>query len=371
LFISRYKMRALIYIPMSDFSTSQIPKYIMTLGIIILVSYFSSQIKNGFIASSTNEEEELIRRYLLNDSPLYGYNRPKLWIHSKYEVNSRTWKSFQSRNTTDLNQPYIHLTIKTIINQCGEDFNICLIDDESFSRLLPDWNIEISTMAEPMKSQFRELAMIELLYIYGGIIVPNSFVCSRNLLPLYKKGIERDLPFVCENVNRTMNVQDAKRLFIPDINMIGAKKRDPIIKETIDYLKIRNQNPHFNNESDFVGYTAQWCLSKIALGKMMLIGGESIGVKTIDGKTILLEDIMEEKMLNLCPKKNFGVLIPREEILARPKYQWFAVLSSDELLKTNMFITRFLKSAIVSSQDKQPKNSDKDSLGNSRTVISI
>ena len=78
------------------------------------------------------DDYKLIEQYLLNDSPLYGYNRPKIWIHSKYELNARKWKDFQSRNSTDLNQPYIHATIKTIINHCGNDFNVCLIDDESF-----------------------------------------------------------------------------------------------------------------------------------------------------------------------------------------------------------------------------------------------
>jgi hypothetical protein len=50
---------------------------------------------------NSKDEYEMVKQYLLNESPLYGYNRPKIWIHSKYEVNSRKWKSFYSRNSTE------------------------------------------------------------------------------------------------------------------------------------------------------------------------------------------------------------------------------------------------------------------------------
>ena len=54
----------------------------------------------------------------------YGDNKPKLWIHSKYVRNSRVWKSFRSRSSLDLNQPYIHLTIKSIIYHCGNEYSV-------------------------------------------------------------------------------------------------------------------------------------------------------------------------------------------------------------------------------------------------------
>ena len=95
------------------FNSKNIGTYIVTIGIVLVVSYFANGMKKPF---ESNNEYDIIRKYLLNDSPLYGFNRPKIWIHTKYEINSRKWKDFYSRNSTDLNQPYIHLTIKTIIN---------------------------------------------------------------------------------------------------------------------------------------------------------------------------------------------------------------------------------------------------------------
>ena len=80
------------------FSSKNTSTYFFTLGIVFVASYFANKFKQNF---ETNDEYELIKKYLLNDSPLYGHNRPKIWIHTKYEVNARKWKDFYSRNTTD------------------------------------------------------------------------------------------------------------------------------------------------------------------------------------------------------------------------------------------------------------------------------
>ena len=164
------------------FDTKNVMHYVIAFGLIAIGTTLIKNVQQNF---ETNDENKLIQDYLLNESPLYGYNRPKLWIHSKYEINARKWKDFYSRNTTDLNQQYLHLTIKSIINHCGDDFNICLIDDESFNKLLPLWDVHVSSMAEPVKSQYRELGMARLLQVYGGMVVPNSFLCIKNLKKLY------------------------------------------------------------------------------------------------------------------------------------------------------------------------------------------
>lgn len=342
------------------FNSKNMNHYLIAIVLIGLATYFGNQIKEQ-IDTTEKDEYEMIKKYLLNDSPLYGYNKPKIWIHSKYEINARKWKDFYSRNTTDLNQPYIHLTIKSIINHCGNDFHICLIDDETFSKLIPSWDINLSNVAEPFRSQYRQLGLCELVYYYGGMVVPNSFLCMKNLKPLYEEGISGSVPFVCENNNRTMNVvansKGGKMLFVPDISFMGAKKNDPTVLEMVKYLKHRSQNFHFTNEYEFLGDTSQLCLSYIQSQQMNLIGGELIGVKNNKQKPILLENIMEEEYLDLDPKC-YGIYIPREDILNRPKFQWFAVMEIAQLLNTNMAITKYMQASIVDTIDEYSKPSE-------------
>ena len=336
------------------FDTSNIFHYLIAFSIIVGSSYFANKYKASF---ETNDDYELIKKYLLNDSPLYGFNRPKIWIHTKYEVNSRKWKNFSSRNTTDLNQPYIHLTVQTIINHCGNDFNICLIDDEAFSKLIPSWDINVSNMTEPKKTEFRQLGLLKLVYYYGGMVVPNSFICLKNLKGLYDEGVSLEKPFVCEKVNSSINIikHSHKMLFTPDMFFFGALKNSETIKELIEYLKLRSQSPHFTSEMKFLGDTQEWLLQGVEKQKINLIGGELIGVKTQTRKPILVDDLMEENFLDINPN-TYGIFIPEEDILKRIKYQWFAFISVEELLETRIIIAKYLKASLVDSASEYTKN---------------
>ena len=101
----------------------------------------------------SDEDYQLIQKYLLNDDNLDDFNKSKkpiLWIHINYEYNSRDWLSFGSRSSFCLNQPYLYLTIRSIIESCGKSFRICIIDDNAFEKLIPGWNINTSTISYPI-----------------------------------------------------------------------------------------------------------------------------------------------------------------------------------------------------------------------------
>ena len=76
--------------------------------------------------------------------------------------------------------------------------------------------------------------------------------------------------------------------------------------------------------------------------KIDLLDGLQIGVKDKSGKAIVLENLMEEETLDLCTENTYGVYIPRDEVLKRVKYQWFAVMNSEQLLQTDMVVTKYL-----------------------------
>jgi hypothetical protein len=332
-------------------NSKYLPVYLVSLGLIAVVSSYSNVFKKYL--DNDNEEYDLIKEYLLNESPLYGNNRPKLWIHTKYELNARKWKDFSSRNSKDLNQDYLHLTIKTIINHNGEDFNICLIDDDSFSKLLPNWDIDLSNVAEPVKDYFRNLAMTHLIYIYGGMVVPNSLVCLKSLKPLYDECVLAKKPFVCEIINRTthLGIEKPAERFIPGIDFFGANKNDPVIHELMEYIKLLYKDGHISKENAFKGMLNQKCNEFIHFDKMNLIGGEIIGIKTTRGRPILLDEICEEAYIDLS-KDAVGVFIPADEVLTRPKFQWFAYSNAEQILASNMIIAKYIKASITDTTNE-------------------
>ena len=161
----------------------------LLISILILggVGYIYNKFKLNVDNSSKMEDLNIIKTYLLNDetdntiSQLSANKKPILWLHIDYVKNSRIWESFGSRNSNELNQDYLYLTIKTIINKCSNYFHIIIIDDESFCKLLENNCIDLSKLSEPIKSNLRILNMMRLLYKYGGIYIENSFILFSNL----------------------------------------------------------------------------------------------------------------------------------------------------------------------------------------------
>jgi hypothetical protein len=138
---------------------------------------------------------------------------------------------------------------------------------------------------------------------------------------------------------------------------MGAKKNDETIQTFIEYAKAQNTKPHFTSEFNFIGNNSKWCLTAIQNNKMNLLGGELIGVKTEENKQVLLEDLMEEAYIKFHPDA-VGVYIPADEILIRPKFQWFAVMPSEQLLQTNMIVSKHLLDAISENVDEYKLKSE-------------
>jgi hypothetical protein len=231
--------------------------------------------------------------------------------------------------------------------------------------LIPSWEIDLSKIAEPFRSQYRQLGMMEIIYYYGGMTVPNSFLCMKNLKSLYDEGIKGGNPFVMEKINRSMNVlsnsKDGKKLFVPSISFMGAPKNNPTILEFVKMLKTRSQNPHFTNEYEFLGDTSQIASSFILKNEMNIINGQLIGIKNQKNKPILLEDLMEEEFLEL-DSNCYGIYIPNSAVLNRPKYEWFAVMEISELLMSNLSIVKYMKASIIDTIDEYSKSNEMKSV---------
>lgn len=323
--------------------------------VLVLVT-FRSKMMEWFSKDDQETEYKAIRKYLLNDSPLYGFNKPKLWIHTKYDINARNW--LQTRNTTDLNQPYLLLTVQSIVNHCSEDFHICLINDESFSKLIPSWDASLSAMPEPLRSQTREIALLQLVYYYGGMVVPDSFVCLQNLLPLYQKASRKNIPWVAEQVNRTCQSMKKERpVFLPSSYMMATPKNNATVLEWIEFLKgVLAASPHFSQENRLLGVSQDWAAEAIQDGKMDLLDGTLIGIKksgspSVEGRPVLLEDLLGEDFIPLTTDL-VGIYIPEDEVLSRTKYQWFAVLSQQEILDSRMIVAKYLLASAVDAAAK-------------------
>lgn len=329
--------------------------YAFALSLVMIASYVGNKFKQNF-AEQTNDEYELIRKHLLNDTPLYGFNKPKIWIHTKYEINARNWKSYGSRNSKELNQPYLHFTIQSIIDHCSNDFHICLIDDHTFSKLIPGWEVDVSSLPEPIKSQYRQVALLKLINTYGGIIVPNSFVCLSSLKPLYNTIVENNKVFVSERTNRIITTSKSEE-YTPDTYFMGCNKNDPCVSDLINLLNTKMESSHHSNEPFITGFINTWCEKQIEAGKMHLVTGNKLGIRDNNNKSIIIDDLMQDKILNLH-ESCLGVYIPADEMLNRNKFNWFAALTRNQILKSKLAISYVIRESMNDSSDLYSSNKD-------------
>lgn len=278
-----------------------------------------------------------IKKYLLKDDNLDKSKKPILWIHIPYEYNSRDWLDFGSRSSFQLNQPYLYLTTKTIIKNCDQSFKIVIIDDNTFEKLIPGWSVNLDILSDPMKCYMRQLAITKLIYNYGGLNVPISFLCFRDLIGLYNRGISDDNMFVCENYDT--NITSTNKLFYPNAHFIGAKKENQTIREFINFMEITISDD-YTAQTKFLGEFDKWCDKKIARGKVRLIPGTDVGTKTIDGEPILIENLLGDDYINFYGK-SYGIWIPDREILKRRHYEWFARMSPKQIFESQFILAKY------------------------------
>ena len=320
-----------------------------TFVVLSLLGIVYNEFKRKYL-DDENDHYNIVKKYLLNDTDeflkkLPDSKLPIIWIHSKYEVNARNWVDFYSRNTKDLNQPYKELTLKTIIDKCGSDFNICLINDESFSDLIPNWNIDIHKVADPIKSNIRELAIAKILDTYGGMLLPDSFICLDSLKYIYNTGIQDDKMFVGEllhtnNVNTPECNMETRNNYYPSTKLMGCAKECQTMKCYINMLETLISQDS-TAESVFTGEIQLWLNDKVKGDGINIITSEYSGGRDNNGKIVTLDELMGSTFIEFHDSM-LGIYIPDNELLLRSKYSWLSRMSSQQVLESNNVLGKYL-----------------------------
>lgn len=316
-------------------------------GAVLIKKYTDNKELRSQMSDPSNKA---IQKYLLNESQLEELGtskKPILWIHIPVEYNARNWQNFGSRSSYDLNQPYLYLTVRSIIQQCDSSFKICLIDDSSFEKLIPGMNINLNRVAEPVLGYIRQMLLVNLVYKYGGMVVPISFLCFQDLIALYNKWTYEDCMFVCENYN--INVSSSEYKFSPDVRFIGAEKNATVMRDLMDFMQRQISRDH-TAQIEFLGEFNRWISSRS--NKIRIISGTEVGTKTLDNEPVLVDTLLGSNMdaLDFYGKTN-GIWIPSDEILKRTHYNWFARMNVEQVVTSNTLLGKYI--LLANSPDKK------------------
>lgn len=279
--------------------------------------------------------DKLINDFLLTRGN--SKNKTRIWIHIPTEYNSLRWESFGSRSNHDVNTDYLYLCMQSILkNNKGND--ILVISDDSFNKLLPNFNIELNKLADPVKSKVRKLCLMKLLLKYGGILTPVNFICNKDLKLLFNESNNSN-PFVAEKVDDS---HDFLEYFIPESNFIGVRKpNNDVIQMFIQFLE-EIISTDSTDASNFLNVQGKWCLNEIKNDRLNMICGSNVTTKTMDGDPITVDDLFQSKLVNYF-KESYGVLVPHNEISRRVKYNWLLKLNEQDIKQSDTLICYFLQ----------------------------
>lgn len=290
-------------------------------------------------------ENDIIRKAFINETQLNKATKPILWIHIPYSKNARIWDDFYSRSTDNLNLPFMYLTIKSIIDQNASDFHVCLIDDDSFNKLIPKWSVDMEHIEYTAKNKYRTLGMLKLVEHYGGLVVPSSFVCMKSLKPLASSVSMSGAPFFFETYakyqNNSSEITNEKT---PMLQFFGAPKNDEVFRKVaymMETMILDDDTDEMNMTEQFQNYVKSLVRTK----EIYLFDGKYIGQKNDKMEPIMMEDLLNESTDCNIHEEYYGIHIPFEAIMLRHKYMWFTSETIGGILSGNYLLADYMKVA--------------------------
>lgn len=290
---------------------------LILITVFLFVGFLYHNTYKEYILKVKSEEIDLDQFFFKDISHLS--NKRKIWIHLPSEKNHRNWR--QIRGSYDLNLDYIALCIKSIIDYCGQYYDVILLDDSNFSALLKV-DIDPKKLSGELLATYRQHCLLNILYQYGGIVLPCSFYMRKSIYSVDKPNTF----YVCEIPNQGLHADHS--LYSYSTRLMGSNAGNPIVAKCMTTLDIHTETKMFSEP---------W-LKKMDIPRLSC---KAIGGCDIKGEPIYLEDLMGNRPLELDPS-HVGIVIPHEELMRRPKYNWYAHLSAEQVLEADVFISKYM-----------------------------
>lgn len=297
-------------------------KYFILFICILIITFF---IYKKIRLKQTFKEKEVEEYFFKDIKHLKSSIKRKLWIYLPTVINAR---DPGERLTNHINSDYLLLCIKSIIDKCGDDYDIILFDDSNFNSLLPDSYVDLTKVSGSLSEHYRYISFLSILYKYGGVFLP----CSLFLRKSFSLIDKAKTFFVSQIPNQGLSSSDDK--YIYSLKIMGSNKENPILGDFINkYKDIVKKDT--TNESI---YFTEELLRKM---NIPFIEPKMFGCKNKNDELILLDHLMQDQYIELN-EKHIGIYIPHNELLRRTNYNWFVYLKNEDVLESQIFLSKYM-----------------------------
>jgi len=277
---------------------------------------------------------------------------PLIWIYIQDEVSARYWESFYSRKTNQQPSSIIGLTIKSIVNHNKFNANIQIITNENLKIFIRD-KLFYKNYKKACSDVQKEYIKYYILYTYGGIWLPADTLVFKNFGPIFDKNKQYDLiTFDCPDNN--INCDSMKDI---NPNIICSKKGSEIIKKVLNYIvslmRTHNNFIFNNNISDIL----------LKENSRYHYGTETCASRDINGSPITVENLISHNY-TILPQSDsvFLISLRYKELQKYNKYKWLLRLNNDQIMKSNMWLSKLIRYSFGKSQTVYAEYTDKHDI---------
>lgn len=117
--------------------------------------------------------------------------------------------------------------------------------------------------------------------------------------------------------------------------MMAGKKKNTIMQKCVEYQEYLFLDK--TAQPDFIGNVNLWCNRNIPI-----VDGKYIGIKKITGEAVTIDELLGTTPIEYPMSTLYGIYIPQEEVLQRGKYKWFARMSTDQIIESQLMISKYM-----------------------------
>ena len=283
------------------------------------------------------EEDRYKKRGLLNK----GMDNKTLWLYyDQSDVNSRFWADFGSRSSRVLSTPYLNLCYQSIAMKNGQTYNIKVLAGLSdVAVLLGGWN----NLPKPLQNPIAHVGEAELNYIratilnrFGGVWVNPSTIF---LKPLPDYSESKNVIFFGTDKDETYSGSNGTPVPGVDI-MYSPNAHNPVFEhlEKVALARIERQEGGRQFRGDI-----KWDLREVmAKYKDIEYLPECEFARKENGRRIQLEDLLGTSIIPVNPKACF-IPLPNKELEERRNFEWFLRMSEEQILNSELYISKLFK----------------------------
>jgi hypothetical protein len=218
-----------------------------------------------------------------------------------------------------------------------------LINDDSFRKIIPGWDISLDSVAKPTRQRLRQMALARTLYYFGGMVVPDSLLCFSNLEPVYNAALNcPGQAFVGELVDRSKTAEDYE--YAPSTRIMGCKAGSKLMEEYDQYLGYVISKD-YTNQPTFLGDWSNWWTEKVNARQASMISAKQLGAEVPHGP-MTIEMLMGSTYYELSPEC-VALYIPKDELSERLNYRWFERQSPEQVLSGDYLIGLYFLAALA------------------------